>query len=112
MDFVEGLPQSGMANCIMVVMDKFTKFTHFLPLKRPYKAPVVAKVFMDHVYRLHGLRVSIVSYRDKIFTSTFWKELFNLTKVQLRLSSAYHPQLDGQIEHVNQCVQTFLLCFC
>jgi hypothetical protein len=108
MDFIEGLPQSGVVNCILVVLDKFTKYTHFLPLKHPYSAQSVAKLFLDNVYKLYGL---IVSDRDTIFTSTFWKELFSLTQVQLRMSITYHPQSDGQTERVNQCLETFLRCF-
>jgi hypothetical protein len=111
LDFVEGLPQSGQANCIMVVVDKFTKFAHFLPLKHPYTAHSVARLFLDNVYRLHGLPLSIVSDRDSVFTSTFWQALFNMADVQLRMSSAYHPQSDGQIERVNQCMETFLRSF-
>jgi hypothetical protein len=109
MDFIDGLPQSGSANCVLV--DKFTKFAHFLPLRHPYIATSVAKVFLDQVYKLHGLPQSIVSNRDPIFTSNFWKELFSLAKVQLRLSTAYHPQSDGQTERVNQYLETFLRCF-
>lgn len=66
---------------------------------------------MDNVYKLHGLPLAIVSDRDPVFTSTLWQELFRLAGVQLRLSSAYHPQTDGQTERVNQCLETFLHCF-
>jgi hypothetical protein len=68
----------------------------------------VAKVFLDFVYKLHGMPESIISYRDRVFTNSFWKELFALAQVQLRMSSAYHPQFDGQTERVNQCLETFL----
>jgi hypothetical protein len=111
MDFIEGLPQYGFANCIFVVVDKFTKFAHFIALKHPYTTASVAKVFMDQVYKLHGLPASIVSSRDPIFKSSFWKELFSLTHVQLRMNTSYHPQSDGQTERVNQCLETFLRCF-
>jgi hypothetical protein len=95
MDFIEGLPQSDSANCILVVVDKFTKLVHFLPSKHPYTAASVTKLFVDQVYKLHGLPLSIVSDRDPIFNSHFWKELFSMAKVTLRMSSAYHPQSDG-----------------
>jgi hypothetical protein len=95
MDFIEGLPTSGAANCIMVVVDKFTKYAHFLPFKHPYTAAVVANVFLDNVYKLHGMPSAIVSDRDKVFTSKLWKELFELAKVKLCMSSAYHPQSDA-----------------
>ena len=60
MDFVEGLPSSGGKNCILVVVDRFSKYAHFLPLAHPYTALSVAKLFLQQVYRLHGLLDSIV----------------------------------------------------
>jgi hypothetical protein len=75
MDFIEGLPRSGAANCIMVIIDRF-KFAHFVPLLHPFSAQQVAQLFLDNVYRLHGMPTHIVSDRDRIFTSTFWRELF------------------------------------
>jgi hypothetical protein len=96
MDFVEGLPQSGQANCVLVVVDKFTRYAHFIPLKHPYAAGPVAKVFLDQVYKLHGMPSAIVSDRDRVFTSHLLQELFAMAKVQLNMSSSYHPQSDGQ----------------
>lgn len=66
---------------------------------------------MDNVYKLHGMPATMISDRDKIFTSQLWQELFRLSGTQLRMSSAYHPQSDGQTERVNQCVEMFLRCF-
>jgi hypothetical protein len=77
-----------------VVVDKFTKFAHFLPLHHPFSAVHVAEVFIDNVYKLHGLPQSIVSDRDKVFTSKLCQELFTLANVQLRMSATYHPQSD------------------
>lgn len=102
MDFVEGLPPSPNKNCILVVMDKLTKYGHFIPLAHPFTAAIMARTFFDNIYKLHGLPDSIVSNPDKIFTSNFWQELFKLVNVSLNMSASYHPQIDGQTERVNQ----------
>ena len=91
LDFIEGLPLSGSFNCILVVVDIFSKYAHFLALKHPFTAASEAKLFLSHVYKLHGMPQAIVSDRDRIFTSKLWQELFKLAKVDLRMSTAYHP---------------------
>jgi hypothetical protein len=96
MDFITGLPKSEGKEVIMVVVDRFTKYSHFIPLSHPYRAADVAQSFLDHVYKLHGLPSSLITDRDPIFTSRFWKELMNKLNIRLNMSSAYHPQTDGQ----------------
>lgn len=71
----------------------------------------MAKLFLDNVYGPHGMPTAIVSNRDRIFTSTFWKSLFKLAGTELKMSSAYHPQTDGQTERLNQCMETYVRCF-
>lgn len=111
MDFIDGLPQSGKANCILVVIDKYTKYAHFLALNHPFTAAKVARTYLDNVYKLHGLPSAIISDRDPVFTSKFWQELFNVIGTELNMSTPYHPQTDGQTERVNQCLEIYLRCF-
>lgn len=111
MDFVEGLPRSGSSNAILVVVDRYSKFAHFIALHHPFTAFSVARLFMDNVYKLHGMPQAIVPDRDRVFTSSLWKTLFKLSGTELQLSSSYHPQTDGQTERVNQCLETYLKCF-
>lgn len=101
LDFIEGLPLSDSKNVILVVVDRFTKFAHFIPLKHPYTAQHVASVFLDRVASIYGLPKTMVSDRDAIFTSQFWKVLFTKMKVPLLINTTYHPQTDGQTGRVN-----------
>lgn len=95
---------------ILVVVDKFTKYAHFVPLSHPFAALQVAQAYMDHIYKLHGLPQALVSDRDKIFTSAVWQNLLKLSGTHLLMSSSYHPQTDGQIQRLNQCLESFLRC--
>ena len=93
------------------MVDKFSKYSHFIKLAHPFSALKVAKLYMDNIYKLHGLPQAIVSDRDRIFTSMLWQELFNLTGTELRMSSTYHPQSDGQTERVNALKLIYAVLF-
>jgi hypothetical protein len=101
MDFITGLHKSEGKTIIFMVIDKFTKYAHFLSISHHFSANDVATIFMDNIYKLHGLSLCIVSDGDVIFTSKFWKGIMGKLDVKLNFSSAYHPQSDDHIERVN-----------
>lgn len=111
MDFVTKLPVSDGFDSILVVVDKFSKMTHFIPCMEAIDAEGVAKLIMKNIVRLHGLPNSIVSDRGPQFVSKFWKILMNLLGVKVKLSTAVHPQTDGQTERMNQSMEQYLICY-
>ncbi|WVZ00664.1 hypothetical protein V8G54_026733 [Vigna mungo] len=98
MDFIVRLPKSQGYDAILVMVDRLSKYAHFLPLKHPYSVKTVAEIFIREVVRLHGIPQSIVTDGDPLFLSMFWKELFKSQGTQLKMSTAYHPEMDGQTE--------------
>jgi hypothetical protein len=92
------------------VVDWFSKYCHFIPLAHPYSVESVAQTFFADIVRLHDILQSIVSDRDIVFTSTFWRELMCLTGTKLQMTTTFHPQLDGQSESANQIIIMYLHC--
>lgn len=110
MDFIERLPKYEGKEVIFVVVDRFSKYAHFIAIPHPYTVIIMARVFLDNIYKLHGLPATIVSDIDAVFLCLFWKELFAKQGVKLCYFTAYHPQSDGQIEVVNKCLENYLCC--
>ena len=113
MDFITQLPKSDGCSTVWVIVDHFTKMAHFVPVKDGQKrAEGCAMLFLENIWKLHGLPSSIISDRDPVFTRKFWAELMGRLDVWLRKSTAFHPQTDGQTERVNQSVEQYLRQYC
>jgi transposase InsO family protein len=106
MDFIVGMlrPQLGY-DSIWVIVDQLTMVAHFIPVKTTYSRPQLAELYMSRIVCLHGVPKKIVSDRGTQFTSKFWERLHETLDNQLCVSSAYHPQTDGQTERVNQILK-------
>lgn len=111
MDFITHLPTSNGFTVILVVVDRFSKGVHLGALPTGFTAFKVTSLFLDIICKLHGFPKSIVSDRDPIFVSKFWRELFRLSGTRLRLSTTYHPQSNGQMEVMNRIIEQYLCCF-
>jgi hypothetical protein len=109
MDFIVGLPktQAGFDN-ILVVVDRLTKIVHFIPTVSTVTASGVAELFMRNVFKFHGMPSEIISDRDRKFVSEFWTTLFKMCGTKIKLSTAYHPETDGQTERTNRTLEDML----
>jgi hypothetical protein len=111
LDFITDLPLVDDFDSVLVVVDRFSKMAHFIPCAKTITGAQTAKLFLDQVVRLHGLPDNIVSDRGPQFVSKFWARILQILKIERSLSSAYHPQTDGQTERVNQVLEQYLRCF-
>ena len=110
-DFITALPESEGYTQVMVTVDRFSKMAHFVPLHENATARDCATAFLQNIWKLHGLPEDIVSDRDTKWTGEFWHNLCDMLGIKRKLSSAFHPQTDGQTERVNQTLETYLRTF-
>jgi len=105
------LPLVQGYDIILVVVDQFTKMAHFVPTTEKTTAEGLARLFRDNVWRLHGLPESIISDRGPQFTAGLIRELNEMLGIKTKLSTAFHPQTDGQTERMNQELEQYLCMF-
>src|SRR5690606_8079316 len=112
MDWIVELPESNGYTQIWVVVDRLTKMAHFIPLPTNTDAKDLAHSFLRNIWKLHGPPDEIISDRDTRINSHFWQELMDLIGVKSAMSTAYHPETDGQTERVNQTLEQYLRHYC
>jgi len=110
-DFITKLPLAQGYDAILVVVDRFTKMAHFVPTTEKTSAEGLARLFRDNIWKLHGLPDSIISDRGPQFAAGIMKELNHMLGIETKLSTAFHPQTDGQTERMNQELEQYLRMF-
>ncbi|GJY77990.1 putative reverse transcriptase domain-containing protein [Tanacetum coccineum] len=109
MDFVTKLPRTSSGHdTIWVIVDRLTKSAHFLPMREDYKMDRLARLYLNEIVARHGVLISIISDRDSHFKSRFWQSMQEALGTRLDMSTAYHPQTDGQSECTIQTLEDML----
>ena len=115
MDFITGLPeaqlQGELVDAILVVVDRYTKMSRFFAVKTTITSPQLAELLHREIELRYGAPRGIVSDRGSLFTSEFWSNLCFYSRIKQRLSTAFHPQTDGQTERANQVLEVYLRSF-
>jgi transposase InsO family protein len=107
-DFIVELPEAHGYDAAMIIVDSTSKHEHFIPTHTMITASGMARLFLNNIWKLHGLPWNVVSDRGLQFISEFMKELYRLLGIKLSASTAYHPQFDGQTECLNQELEQYL----
>jgi transposase InsO family protein len=110
-DFIVELPQAHGYDAVMNIVDSLSKRAHFIPTHTTISAEGAARMYLTHVWKLHGLPCRVISDRGPQFVAQFTRELYRLLGIKLAASTAYHPQTDGQTERVNQELEQYLRLF-
>ena len=116
MDFITDLPESEWGkekyDAILVIIDRFTKHATYIRARKTTNAAELARLYTHYILRPFGVPKTIISDRGTVFTSNSWKEFQEALDTEVRWSTAYHPQTDGQTERQNQTLEQYLRCFC
>ena len=112
MDLIVQLPDSNGYDAIVVFVCLYSKMVHVVPTRTTVIAAQLARIYLHEVYRLHGVSKVCVSDRDSKFTSAFWQAFHALLGTKLNISSAYHPQTDGQTERMNKTLEQIIRAYC
>ena len=112
MDFLESLLKSiNDKDMILVIIDRLTKMTHFIPTISTIISKQTAELFLKHVFRYHDLLENIISDRDSKFTAKFWQSLNKMLEIKLLMSTSNHPQIDDQSEAAVKIIQKLIKPF-
>ena len=112
MDFIEKLPMSDGSNTILVIINHLTKLSIFIPTVDTITSPMLAKLFILHVFSKHSVPSHITSDRGMEFISAFFHSLSKVLDMKLHFTSGYHPEGDGQTECANQTLEQYLRVYC
>jgi len=111
MDLITQLPESNGYNAICVIIDRLTKRAYFIPINNRFSSKDMAQLLYDKVYPLHGLPLQIILDRGVQYSAELFQEWCKILGIESTMSTAYHPQTDGQTEHVNQALEQYLRCY-
>lgn len=110
-DFIIRLTKQEGYDAVMVVVDRRTKMAHYIPTTKMVSFADTAELFLNHVWKLHGDPAEIISDRGTQFISVFWTDLCKRLGIKRKLSTAYHPETDGQMERRNQMLEHYLRAY-
>jgi len=96
---------------MLVVVDKFTKMSHFIPISNK-DSPSVANSYLENEWKYHGFWDDVVSDHDRTFTGQYFIDLYNYIGIRRSMSTAFHPQMDGQSERIDQVIEAYLRLYC
>ena len=111
MDFITDLPTSDGYDTVLVVIDRLTKMSHFIPCEKSLDAGQFATLFLKEIIRLHGIPREIITDWGSLFTSDLWTKITEKLGIERRLSTAFHPQKDGETEQTNGILEQYLRAY-